>query len=171
MSRPFDHRNLAMLLLQARETLMGVFRPILGEFSLTEPQWRIIRTLDAAQPSCELEAGQIAKRCCILSPSLTGVLERMERDGLIRRMRPLADQRKLIVTLTPKSAELVAQIGPRIDAQYALLEARIGTPALKDTYRRLDRLIAALPRDGGEPDDAAAVKPRRTRVRTSSGTR
>ncbi|TKC90324.1 homoprotocatechuate degradation operon regulator HpaR [Trinickia terrae] len=165
MTRPFDHRNLAMLLLQARETLMGMFRPILNEFSLTEQQWRIIRTLDA-QPSRELEAGQIAKLCCILSPSLTGVLERMERDGLIRRMRPLADQRKLVVTLTPKSAELVAQIGPRVDAQYQLLEERLGTSALDETYQHLDRLIAALPRNDGEEADAAG-EPRRARSRAA----
>jgi homoprotocatechuate degradation regulator HpaR len=164
MTRQLDHRNLAMLLLQARETLMGMFRPILNEFSLTEQQWRIIRTLDA-QPSRELEAGQIARLCCILSPSLTGVLERMERDGLIRRMRPLADQRKLVVTLTPKSTELVAQIGPRVDAQYQQLEARLGTSTLNETYQLLDRLIAALPRGDGE--DAAAAEPRRPRARTA----
>jgi homoprotocatechuate degradation regulator HpaR len=165
MTGQFDHRNLAMLLLQARETLMGMFRPILNEFSLTEQQWRIIRTLDA-QPSRELEAGQIAKLCCILSPSLTGVLERMERDGLIRRMRPLADQRKLVVTLTPKSTELVAQIGPRVDAQYQLLEARLGTSTLNETYQLLDRLIAALPRGDGD-ETPAASEPRRPRSRTA----
>ncbi|MCA3833430.1 MAG: homoprotocatechuate degradation operon regulator HpaR, partial [Burkholderia sp.] len=46
MNRTLDHRNLAMLLLEARETLMGLFRPILKEFALTEQQWRIIRVLD-----------------------------------------------------------------------------------------------------------------------------
>ncbi|AGK50541.1 MULTISPECIES: homoprotocatechuate degradation operon regulator HpaR [Burkholderia] len=140
MNRKFDHRNLAMLLLEARETLMGRFRPILKEFALTEQQWRIIRVLDG-EPSHELEAGQIAKRCCILSPSLTGVLERMERDGLIRRTRAQEDQRRLIVSLTPQSRQLVTQIGPRIDEQYRLLEQRFGADALREVYAALDKLI------------------------------
>ncbi|EIP87125.1 homoprotocatechuate degradative operon repressor [Burkholderia humptydooensis MSMB43] len=129
-----------MLLLEARETLMGRFRPILKEFALTEQQWRIIRVLDG-EPSHELEAGQIAKRCCILSPSLTGVLERMERDGLIRRTRAQEDQRRLIVSLTPQSRQLVTQIGPRIDEQYRLLEQRFGADALREVYAALDKLI------------------------------
>lgn len=140
MNRTFDHRNLAMLLLEARETLMGRFRPILKEFALTEQQWRIIRVLDG-EPSHELEAGQIAKRCCILSPSLTGVLERMERDGLIRRTRAQEDQRRLIVSLTPQSRQLVTQISPRIDEQYRLIEQRFGADALGEMYAALDKLI------------------------------
>ncbi|AAU46330.1 MULTISPECIES: homoprotocatechuate degradation operon regulator HpaR [pseudomallei group] len=140
MNRTFDHRNLAMLLLEARETLMGRFRPILKEFALTEQQWRIIRVLDG-EPSHELEAGQIAKRCCILSPSLTGVLERMERDGLIRRTRAQEDQRRLIVSLTPQSRQLVTQISPRIDEQYRLIEQRFGADALGEVYAALDKLI------------------------------
>ncbi|KVE32526.1 MULTISPECIES: homoprotocatechuate degradation operon regulator HpaR [Burkholderia] len=140
MNRTVDHRNLAMLLLEARETLMGRFRPILKEFALTEQQWRIIRLLDGA-PNQELDAGQIAKRCSILSPSLTGVLERMERDGLIRRMRAPEDQRRLMVSLTLQSRQLVKQIGPRIDEQYRLIEERFGVDALSEMYAALDKLI------------------------------
>lgn len=133
-----------MLLLQAREALMGVFRPILKDYALTEQQWRILRTLDEA-PGNELEAGHIAKQSCILSPSLTGVLDRMERDGLIGRERPAEDLRKWIVGLTPKSRAMIAQIRPRVDAEYARLEARLGRAALEDIYARLDTLIEAVP--------------------------
>lgn len=140
MNAMLDHRNLAMLLLEARETLMGLFRPILKEFALTEQQWRIIRVLDGEAANA-LEAGQIARRCCILSPSLTGVLERMERDGLILRTRAPEDQRRLLVSLTPQSRELVSEIGPRIDEQYRPLTDRFGAAALDDVYRALDRLI------------------------------
>jgi homoprotocatechuate degradation regulator HpaR len=140
MKPVLDRRNLAMLLLEARETLMGQFRPILKEFALTEQQWRIIRVLDG-EPVDGLEAGQIARRCCILSPSLTGVLERMQRDGLILRTRAQEDQRRLLVSLTPHGRKLITEIAPRIEEQYRLLEERFGTAALDDIYRSLDRLI------------------------------
>lgn len=161
MTSTFDHRNLAMLLLHARENVMGSFRPILKEFCLTEQQWRVIRMLDA-QPSGELEAGQIAKLCLILSPSLTGMLERMERDGLIRRTRPQTDQRKLVVSLTDKSRELVAQISPLIDAQYRLLEERFGSSSLDEIYLLLDQLIAVAsrPLEGSDAGAAESAEPR-----------
>ncbi|MGR8031745.1 homoprotocatechuate degradation operon regulator HpaR [Burkholderia pseudomallei] len=129
-----------MLLLEAREMLMGRFRPILKEFALTEQQGRIIRGLDG-EPSHELEAGQIAKSCCILSTSITGVLERMERDGLIRRTRAQEDQRRLIVRLTPQSCQLVTQISPRIDEQYRPIEQRFRADVFGEVYAALDKPI------------------------------
>ena len=156
MTGEFDHRNLAMLLLQARESVMGVFRPVLKQFSLTEQQWRIIRALNE-HPATEMEAGQIAKECCILSPSLTGMLERMERDNLIRRARPAADQRKVIVSLTPQSLALVKRISPLIDAQYRELERKLGRQTMDATYKLLDELVATLPR-GESPLQSATEK-------------
>ncbi|MCR1768665.1 homoprotocatechuate degradation operon regulator HpaR [Burkholderia glumae] len=140
MNRTIDHRNLTMLLLEAREVLVGRFRPILKEASLTEQQWRIIRLLDG-EPRGELEAGQIAKRCCILSPSLTGVLERLERDGLITRMRSTEDQRRLLVALTERSRQLARKIGQRIDDQDRQLEQQLGADGLRAIYIALDRLL------------------------------
>ncbi|UVT02205.1 homoprotocatechuate degradation operon regulator HpaR [Burkholderia glumae] len=140
MNRTIDHRNLTMLLLEAREALVGRFRPILKEASLTEQQWRIIRLLDG-EPRGELEAGQIAKGCCILSPSLTGVLERLERDGLITRMRSTEDQRRLLVALTERSRQLARKIGQRIDDQDRQLEQQLGADGLRAIYTALDRLL------------------------------
>lgn len=162
MTGEFDHRNLAMLLLQARESVMSAFRPVLKQFSLTEQQWRIIRALND-HPANEMEAGQIARECCILSPSLTGMLERMERDGLIRRSRPAADQRKVVVSLTAQSKALVKRISPLIDTQYHDLERKVGSQTLGAAYKLLDELIATLPREEPVPDPAASGAPRRAR--------
>ena len=41
----FRHRNLPLLLLHAREGVIGQFRPILNAHGVTEQQWRIIRAL------------------------------------------------------------------------------------------------------------------------------
>jgi homoprotocatechuate degradation regulator HpaR len=155
MTGEFDHRNLPMLLLQARESVMSMFRPVLKQFSLTEQQWRIVRALND-HPHQEMEAGQIAKICCILSPSLTGVLERMERDRMIRRARVASDQRKVIVSLTPQSHALVEEISPIIDEQYRLLERKIGVKTLAQAYRLLDTLIETLPGDDPASANGAA---------------
>ena len=79
----FKRRNLALLLLSARESVMANFRPTLKAFGLTDQQWRILRALNSAG---EMEAGQIADTCKILSPSLTGILSR-SRSRIVSHKR------------------------------------------------------------------------------------
>lgn len=155
MTGEFEHRNLAMLLLQAREAVMGLFRPILKRHALTEQQWRVIRNINESEQGT-MEIGQIARECCILSPSLSGILERMEQAGLVTRSRLAADQRKVMVSLTESSRALVKQLSPKIDEQYRLIEARIGVTTLMELYRLLDEIIATIPHDDADEEAAAA---------------
>lgn len=76
---------------------MAFFRPLLNEHDLTEQQWRVIRIL---RQQGELESHQLAHLACILKPSLTGVLSRLERDGIVRRRKSSEDQRRVFIALT-----------------------------------------------------------------------
>jgi len=133
-----------MLLLRARESVMRYFRGSLKAHGLTEQQWRVIRVLNE---SGELETGRVAEESCILAPSLSGVLDRMEKSGLIVRHRLSSDQRKVYVDLTPRSKKLVSDISRSIEVQYGVLEGLLGQQDLLAAYALLDRLIA-LPSPG-----------------------
>ena len=137
----FKHRNLPLLLLQAREQVMDRFRPVLNEHGITEQQWRIVRALIDTGP---LEPREIGKLCRISSPSLAGVLARMEELGLIRRKRLDHDQRRVRVSLTPRSRSLSARMAPQIEARYRRIESLIGKEFSVRFYRALDELIGAL---------------------------
>lgn len=134
-------RNLPLLLLQAREHVIAHFRPILQRAGLTEQQWRIIRLLLETGP---LEPRHIGERCRISSPSLAGVLTRMEQMELIKRARLDRDLRRVSVSLTPRSRALAMRIAPRIEAVYRDIEQRIGTDVCERFYRTLDHLIQAV---------------------------
>lgn len=133
------HRNLPLLLLKARETLLARFRPILSHFGMTDQQWRVIRALSEHD---ELEPRQICELCQILSPSLTGVLTRMEELGLVSRERMANDQRRVIVRLTAKSADIADRISPLIEAQYGMVEDYLGRDLVGELYVLLDRVLA-----------------------------
>jgi homoprotocatechuate degradation regulator HpaR len=139
MSRKLAYRNLPQLFLKAREELLCHFRPIISHFGLTEQQWRILRTLGEKE---QLEPREICELCQILSPSLTGVLSRMEAMGLVTRTRVPEDQRRVIVRLTPKSEELVAELGPLIVSQYQIIEQAFGQELIAQLYEVMDKLIA-----------------------------
>jgi homoprotocatechuate degradation regulator HpaR len=136
MKTPLKHRNLALLLLQAREVVMARFRPILNHHNITEQQWRIIRSLS------EMEPREICEACQILSPSLTGVLARMEELGLVTRTRMDTDQRRVNVRLTAKSERLFNEIAPLVEQEYLALESEPTGANIEELYAALDRFLA-----------------------------
>lgn len=143
-----------MLLLQARETVMQRFRPHLKRHGLTEQQWRVLRALDDGE---EVEIGRIARLTSILGPSLTGVLDRMERDGLVVRSRSGTDQRRVTVRLTPRSRRLIEAVSVEVEAQYAHIERTLGREPLLALYALLDDVIALpLPAESGHPARSAS---------------
>ena len=64
--------------------------------------------------------------CRLSSPSLAGVLARMEEIGLVKRERLAHDQRRVLVSLSSRSRSLAARMAPQIDAIYADIEAELG---------------------------------------------
>jgi homoprotocatechuate degradation regulator HpaR len=148
--RTFEHRNLPLLLLQAREAVLARFRPILNEQGVTEQQWRVLRAL---VEQGALEQRQVGALCRISSPSLAGVLARMDELGLVRRERLAEDQRRVMVSLTANSRALAQQMAPRIEATYRALEVQLGADFVAQAYATLDELLARL--GGATPESDA----------------
>ena len=145
MTQVFTHRNLPRLLLQARESVMAHTRPLLREHGLSDQQWRVLRVLGELGT---VETGRVAREAFILGPSLTGVLARMERDGLIQRRRDTGDQRRSVVEATDKGKRLVQALSAEILTHYAWLQERLGKTNLDEMYALLDALIALEQPDG-----------------------
>ena len=152
---PFTHRNLPRLLLHAREAVMAHTRPSLREQGLSDQQWRVLRVLGehAADPG-GVETGRVAREAFLLGPSLTGVLTRMERDGLIHRSRCPDDARRTVVRATAQGLALVDTLSQTIEAHYAWVESQLGKAALSRLYALLDELIALeQPADRADADE------------------
>lgn len=140
-SAEFAHRNLPLLLLQAREHLMERFRPILNAHGVSEQQWRIMRAL--LDDADGLEPREIGDVCRLSSPSLAGMLARMDDLGLVTRQRLAHDQRRVRVRLTAKSRALAARIAPAVEETYRRMERELGSELLGRLYRTLDEVLAA----------------------------
>ena len=138
MSTSFVHRNLPRLLLQARESVMAHTRPSLREHGLSDQQWRVLRVLGEQGT---METGKIAREAYILGPSLTGVLARMERDGLVERERDPADQRRTVVHATARGLKLVEKLSHVVEAHYGWMEKSLGKRKLTELYGLLDEVI------------------------------
>lgn len=137
----FPHRNLPLLLLRAREGVLARFRPVLKAHGITEQQWRVVRVL---RERGVLEPRQIGESCQLSSPSLTGVLARMDGLGLVARKRVDHDQRRVLVSLTAKSRAMADRMAPGIERIYGELEAELGAELIGQCYRTLDQLLGSL---------------------------
>lgn len=135
-----SNRDLPQQLLKARDALMAHFRPVLNHFGVTEQQWRILRALDEHD---RLEPRELCELCQILSPSMAGMLARMEEMGLVERRRVAADARRVMVSLAPQGDRLFEEIAPLIERQYRLMEKAWGKRVVDDLSSALAGFIAA----------------------------
>lgn len=137
MPNQSKHASINIALIQAREALMTQFRPILNQANVTDQQWRIIRLL---AENGTLDFQDLANKACILRPSLTGILTRLEKAGLVVRLKPSNDQRRVYLKLTPEGEKLYQTIGAQVDDRYDAIEAVFG----KEKLAQLQTLLAEL---------------------------
>jgi len=132
---------------------MAHTRPSLRAHGLSDQQWRVLRVLgEHADEAAGVETGRVAREAYLLGPSLTGVLTRMERDGLIDRARCPQDARRTVVRATPQGLAKVQALSETIEAHYAWMERELGKTKLTALYELLDGVIALqAPQDGTPP--------------------
>ena len=92
--------------------LLNAYADRLG---LHSTDWGCVLLLNEALPM-PLTAGQLAELTGLTTGAVTGVLDRLENAGYVRRERDPADRRRVIVRLVP---EEMARIQPMFDGMIA----------------------------------------------------
>ncbi|WP_027245424.1 homoprotocatechuate degradation operon regulator HpaR [Leisingera daeponensis] len=137
---PATDRSLPIALLRARERVMGPIRALLSGAGLTEQQWRVLRVVQEDGP---IDPTQIADKACLLLPSLTRILQKLEEKQLISRARDKEDRRRQVVRIAPAGEKVIAD---NIEASLELMNrtrARMGPEryeALLDLLNELDQI-------------------------------
>ncbi|SPO54672.1 Homoprotocatechuate degradative operon repressor [Pseudomonas sp. JV551A1] len=134
--------SLTLTLLQAREATMAFFRPALNAHELTEQQWRVIRIL---RQQGELESHQLADLACILKPSMSGVLKRLERDGIVARRKSIEDQRRIFINLTVKGQQAYLSMSEEMDSNYEKILSQFGAEKLQILMELLNEMKKIKP--------------------------
>ncbi len=141
--------SLPMLLLKAREAALSRLRPIFNSRGITEQQWRALRALEEFG---ELSAARLAAECSILAPSMTRILRKLAEHELVNVAKSRRDHRELQVQIAPKGQQLIAEIGPQIEQQYALLREHLTTERLGTLHQELRHFIERAPANGDEAE-------------------
>src|SRR6266511_814909 len=87
----------------------GRFLAILGEFELWPPQWFALQALDEPLPM-----GKLAGMLHCDSSNVTGITDRLEQRGLVRRRAADYDRRVKLLELTAEGRRLRNRIAARL---------------------------------------------------------
>ena len=89
--------QLCFRLYTASRLISQAYHPLLSEYGLTYPQYLVLLVLweNDAQP-----VNDIAKRLFLETNTVTPLLQRMEKEGILTRSKGKKDARQMIVNLT-----------------------------------------------------------------------
>ena len=92
--------------------LERVMRPYFARFGISGSQWGALRNLQRAEEEgfSGLRLTELSERLLIKPASVTGLVARLERAGLVERFGSATDLRVTKVQLTDKGRELVERI-------------------------------------------------------------
>jgi len=122
-------------------------KEIAARRGLTGPQLTVVKMLEALG---ELPLSRLSEKIRAQNSTVTGIVDRMEREGLVVRTRSAADRRVVHIQLTPKGSTLAreVQVEPMDIFRDALStlsaeEARSLLRALRKVARRVEQEVEA----------------------------
>jgi len=89
-----------------------IYQSVVEEFkkeNITIPQFEIIACLNRKNG---LTLSEIADRLLVTSGNITGIVDRLEREGIVFREREVKDRRVIRAKLTAKGAKIYKKIIP-----------------------------------------------------------
>jgi DNA-binding MarR family transcriptional regulator len=134
--------QLCFRLYTASRLLTQAYHPLLSEHGLTYPQYLVLLVLweKDAQP-----VNDIAKRLFLETNTVTPLLQRMEKEGILVRRKGEKDARQMIVSLTDKGKEFQTKLAevPFIVGSFVLCES-VTPETTPELFRMLDDIIDKL---------------------------
>src|SRR5438132_3927984 len=108
--QPFTspEQEAALSLIRTGDRMQLCFERLFRRHGLHAAQYNVLRILRGeGRPLPILE---IARRTVTVVPGITGLIDRLEREGLVTRRRCAEDRRKIFVAITDRALDLLAQL-------------------------------------------------------------
>ena len=132
---------LPLTLTRAREKVLAPFRDLVSRYGITEPQWRVLRTIGTVGP---LDPSALTQITSLLFPSLSRIIRDLEDRNLVSKTVDPDDQRRYVVSLTETGQQLFDAIVPDCERVYATIRQSIGADKLRELHSLLIELESQL---------------------------
>jgi len=137
--RPFDSpEQEAMLnIMRTGDWLQIHFTRLFREHGLTPSQYNVLRILRGeGRP---MECMEIAERTIAVVPGITGLIDRLEKAGMVTRQQSQEDRRVYLVTITAYGLELLAGLDKPVLALHRKLLGHLTEHELNQLIRLLEK--------------------------------
>jgi MarR family transcriptional regulator, organic hydroperoxide resistance regulator len=118
---------------ESRRLTKGMAR----EVGLTGPQLTVIKLLESFD---NLSLSSLSERIRAQNSTVTGIIDRMEREGLVRRERSTVDRRVIHIRLSDKGQKLARQIQVEPMEIFREALASLSQADLRDLLRIMNKL-------------------------------
>ncbi len=98
-------------LLRTGSELLTTFETVLGNHGLSQGRFLTLIVMNR-NPDDEVSPSFLAEKVGVRRATITGLLDRLERDDLIERLAHQRDRRKIGVRLTSKARQVLAAMLP-----------------------------------------------------------
>lgn len=129
------------------QQLRTLFR---SRFSVTLPQFDVLSELERA--GSPLTMSQLSRELMVSNGNVTGVIDRLEKSGLVDRSRAEHDRRIQFIRLTPQGRKQFNEMARCHEAWLEALFADIAVSdlqALQESLVRLRNAVRSQASDGG----------------------
>jgi homoprotocatechuate degradation regulator HpaR len=141
-------RSLPAALIRAREAVMARVRPTLRVHDMTEPQWRVLRTLATLE---EIEITRLSELVFLLPSSLSRILRDLGERGLVQRRTSDEDLRRGLISISEAGLALIGEAEPSTALVKAEIERLFGSARMSQLLALLAELEDAL--GGAQPSE------------------
>ena len=117
---------------------------VLQPFGLTEAQFDILMLLDHQTPDGSADQSTLGRMLVVNRSNVTGLIDRMERDGLVKRAGDPADRRVKRVRMTPKGLNLLKKAEQAYVARTREVVSALSTAEQESLCRMLETVRASL---------------------------
>jgi MarR family transcriptional regulator, organic hydroperoxide resistance regulator len=111
--------------------------PLAAQLELSPAQCHVLHLIEPSRP---VPMGQLAGTLACDASNVTGLVDRLESRGLVRRRPSTDDRRVKVLELTPMGAKLRAELLDRMTQAPATLE-RLSARERQELVRILTRLM------------------------------
>jgi len=112
------NNRLFFRLFQTANTLHTKGTQAIEAFGVTTQQWSVLGALSRPQAADGMSIGDLSRFLLVSRQNLTGLLSRLERDGLLERATSESDRRSRKVKLSPQGVTLWLQLQEPIHRFY-----------------------------------------------------
>lgn len=134
-------QNILHSYLSITQHMSRQFRRYFGQLELTFPQALALTVLEEHG---DMPISKLAQLTGSANSTVSGIVDRLEKNGLVRRERSRYDRRVIYVTLTQQYRKMQRGMEPGVSAYFAKVFSALSDEEMADIAAALAKLNAVL---------------------------